>query len=109
MRMSLLMLVAGAVAAGAVAAAVVSKRVSFKHEAAIVARMSYISHLYITFTSFTQQRQVVTPSHPLAGSVDKRMKLFSTLAGEHANADRPARRVDGDEYHLDNDGRAWAV
>lgn len=43
--------------------------------------------------------------------MDRRMRLFDTLAGENTNAARPERRVDGDEYHLDadGDGRAWAV
>jgi hypothetical protein len=82
MKMSLLMLVAGAVVAAGAVAAVASRK-----------------------------REVVTPSHPLAGSVDRRMRLFDNLAGQSPTGARPERRIDGDEYHLDTsgDGRAWAV
>ena len=65
--------------------------------------------LVLFIASSHLQRRVVTEEHPLAGSIEKRMKLFSTLATPNAQGERPARRIDGDEYHLESDGRAWAV
>lgn len=53
--------------------------------------------------------QVVNSDHPLKGSVNKRMGLFSSMAA-HTKADRPPRRTeDRDVYVPAPEGQAVAV
>jgi hypothetical protein len=49
-----------------------------------------------------RKRKIDTKAHPLTGVVNKRMQLFSALAGKNNGASRPAREVDieiASSYH----------
>jgi hypothetical protein len=61
--------------------------------------------MLLIFVTFQRKVEV---SHPLRGSINRRMELFSHLA-EHNNVQRPPRRFDSDVYLQAPDGKASAV
>lgn len=46
-----------------------------------------------------KKRKMVEKQHPLKGALNRRIKLFSNLAGHHEEAARPPRRYDEEKFY----------
>jgi len=46
-----------------------------------------------------KKRKVVEREHPLKGALNRRIQLFSNLAGHHEEAARPPRRYDEEKFY----------
>lgn len=46
-----------------------------------------------------KKRKVETKAHPLKGALNRRIELFSNLAGHHGDAARPPRRYDEEKFY----------
>ena len=77
-----------------------------------VSRMFGLSQLraYISQygNHYLNAQRKVEVSHPLRGSINRRIELFSHLA-EHNDVQRPPRRYDSDVYLQAPDGKAGAM